>query len=88
MNKEQIEFIYAELKKHEAPFRIYPNPIRNDGVFIGQEKPLEPYPNAKDMFGKAIYPAVPFRGYCFPFQVPQAVAKVILQRLNEKAYNA
>lgn len=84
MTDEQIENIYIELAKHERPFRIYLNPMRYDGVFIGQDKPIEPYPDVTDIYGKELYPAIPQKGYVFPHQIPLDVAESLLRRLNKK----
>jgi len=64
-----------------GPFRFYVNPMRDDGVFVGQVKPLKPYPGVSGLHGEPIFPAVP-DGRILPYQVPDVVAERVLEILN------
>lgn len=46
-------------KATEGPWRTYVNPQRSDGLFVAQDKPIEPYPKARGMGGEPLYPATP-----------------------------
>lgn len=62
-----------------GPFQIYTNPMRSDGVFIGQEKHRESYGIGLE---GPIYPAVPSDAKTFPMQVSLSVAEKALDILN------
>ena len=68
-----------------GPFRSYVNPQRDDGVFVGQDKPLKPCPGVTGSHGEYIFPAVPGDAKVYPSQVPQVVAKWIITQLNDSA---
>lgn len=38
--------------------KVFPNPMRSDGVFVAEDKPIEPYEGARGINGP-LYPAVP-----------------------------
>lgn len=69
----------------DGPFRIYANPMRNDGWFVGQDRPISPYPEVKDIEGNPIYPAVPQNAKVFSFQLPHELAEGIVKQLNSPA---
>ena len=88
---ELDEIRYAGICQHvlkyfrgtPGPFRSYVNPQRDDGVFVGQDKPLKPYPGSYGLHGEPIYPAVPGEARVYPSQVPQVVAERVLDLLND-----
>jgi hypothetical protein len=82
MTEEQIREAYDLLRRHQGPFKVYANPMRADGVFVGQDKPPAPYPGVRGIAGP-IYPAVPFDAYVLPYQVPREVADRLLSLLHE-----
>ena len=45
--------------------KVYPNPMRDDGVFVAEDRPIEPYPDSSD------YPAVPLEGFRLIHQLPR-----------------
>lgn len=78
-----------------GPFRAYENPQRSDGVFVGQDRPIEPYPHHRLVngviwatsdkeIGKPLYPATPRSARMFPVQVPRDVAEKVIAILNER----
>lgn len=66
----------------DAPFgfrlKVYPNPMRDDGVFVAEDKPIEPYPPPNDHS----YPAIPKTDYALDMQLPHEFAKEIVRRWN------
>ncbi len=61
----------------EGPWRTFPNPMRSDGVFVAQDRPIEPYPgNPRDLDGNPHLPAVP-KGWCLGSQVEHAAGAFI-----------
>jgi hypothetical protein len=72
---------FAVLREHEPPFRIYPNPMRSDGVFVGQGREVEPYAGARGLNGP-LYPATPRGAFVLSPQVPRDMADALLLMLN------
>lgn len=63
-------------------WRTYPNPMRGDGVFVAEDKPVEPYPGVRRLDGSSIYPATPQTRHAIPFQLPHAEAEELVRMLN------
>lgn len=82
LGEEEIFNILASLGE-EGPWAVYPNPMRNDGVFLCVEREIEPYSSVRDMDGKPQYPATP-PGPCWPVQFSPEMAVRLLERLNVK----
>lgn len=80
MNEGEVGRAYNLLKQHRGPFRIYLNPMRSDGVFVGEDAPVEPYAAVRGL-GGPLFPAVPQRVYVLPYQVSREVAEELLRRL-------
>jgi hypothetical protein len=57
---------------------IFPNPMRSDGVFLAEDKPIEPYPEPN----AHARPAVPLGAFSFPYQLPLALAEEVVKRWN------
>jgi hypothetical protein len=84
MNNEVGDNAVLEFFKGIAgPFRTYPNPMRSDGVFIGQDKPILPYKGIRGWNGP-LYPAVPQDAIVFPCQLSRDAADTVIARLNNK----
>lgn len=70
--------IKARIEKAPAgPWRAYPNPMRSDGLFVAQDKPIEPYEGTKDIYGNPQYPAVPRDAWGLGMQVEHGAANFI-----------
>ena len=62
---------------------IYANPMRNDGVFVYEEKPIEPYDaGVYGINGEFLYPAVPQNAIGIGIQIPRHFAEEIVRRWN------
>jgi hypothetical protein len=57
---------------------IYQNPMRDDGVFVAEDKPIEPYPPPNDHQR----PAIPTTRFQIPHQLPRDFAEEIVRRWN------
>lgn len=76
------EEAFAILNAHKGPFKIYENPMRDNGVFIGQDRPIKSYPGVTGLFGKLLYPAVPLDAFILDTQVYHEMANKLLAALN------
>lgn len=76
--------IFEQLNTDPGPWKIYSNPMRADGVFIGQDRPLEPYPGVMDMYGGPLYPATPRGIIKYHWQLPHDIAERLVERLNKE----
>jgi hypothetical protein len=61
---------------------MYPNPMRNDGVFVSELKHIEPYHGITGMQGEAVFPAIPETPYRIGTQLPRKFAKELVRRWN------
>lgn len=61
---------------------IFPNPMRDDGVFVAQDLPIEPYKGCYTLDGKPSYPTLPQRGYSIGHQLPHGFAAELVRRWN------
>ena len=80
---ETLEQIVLRLQPHGGPWKIFPNPMRADGVFVAQDIPCFPYPGVKGANGLALYPAIPQNAKSVGYQLPHVQAKQLLAMLNE-----
>jgi len=80
---EQVQKVVEFFNGLSGPFRSYPNPMRSDGVFIGQERQIQPYPNVRGLDGH-LYPATPQGAKTYPMQLPHDVAEKVLEALEAK----
>lgn len=62
-----VEEIYRQLKSHGGKWKTFRNPMRQDGLFVGQET----FDFEKQTGGK-----------CFEYQLPPDVARDLIARLN------
>lgn len=81
LSEDEILGILSGLE--EGPWRVYPNPMRSDGVFLCVEEELKPYPGVRDLDGNPVSPAVP-EGLCWPVQLSHAMAYRLAGRLGVK----
>lgn len=79
LNEEQI---FEFLKEKKGPWKIYLNPMRDDGVFLAQDTPHRPYEGVWESDGSPMYPATPQRSYSYPNQLPLDMAQRLVTRLN------
>jgi hypothetical protein len=61
---------------------VFPNRMRDDGVFVAQDLPIEPYSGVKTFDGRECYPSIPQRGVRIGHQLPCAFAHEIVRRWN------
>jgi hypothetical protein len=61
---------------------MYPNPMRNDGVFVAELKEIRPYQGITGMQGEAVFPTVPETPYRIRTQLPRKFAKELVRRWN------
>jgi len=61
--------------------RVYPNPVRDDGVFVAEDKPIEPYimPGPD---GRLQFPAVPQTPFLIRSQLEPEFAAELVRRWN------
>jgi hypothetical protein len=62
---------------------IYPNRMRDDGVFVAEERPIEPYKGISGSSGETLYPSVPDTPYSLRGQLPHAFAYELVRRWNK-----
>jgi len=62
---------------------VYPNRTRSDGVFVAEDRPIEPYKGIRNLDGGLCYPSVPQHGYVIPGQLPHDFAFELIRRWNE-----
>ena len=66
-------------------FRLacYPNRMRDDGLYVGEEKEIEPYEGLTDpRTGGPVYPSVPQTPWTLKHQLPVEFAKELVRRWN------
>lgn len=62
--------------------KVFPNPMRHDGVFVAEDQIIKPYPDVKGPKGELIYPAVPLGVFSIPAQLPLDFAQELVKRWN------
>lgn len=73
-----IEEIGLKHYRQGVVWQAYPNPMRDDGVFIAEVKEIEPYD------GTQRYPAVPNTPNAIFHQVPHRLAPKLIHFLNHE----
>ena len=80
--------LVQEHRKAGIKWKIYPNPMREDGVFVAEDKPLEPYKEVRGFDGSregyAIFPAIPNTKHSIGFQLPHSDAEELAELLNKE----
>lgn len=66
----------ANLAKFDFRLAVFPNPMRNDGMFVAELKDIQPYPNTTS------YPATPDTPWVIRSQITPAFAFEIVRRWN------
>ena len=77
-----VERLVEQFYSPGVKWRTYPNPMRSDGVFVAEDKPIEPYPGVSRIGGSPIYPATPQTQHAIPFQLPHDQAAELVRMLN------
>lgn len=62
--------------------KVYPNPMRDDGVFVAEDKEITPYPGVARCDGKPCYPAVPTTRYSLGHQLDPEFGAELVRRWN------
>lgn len=65
--------------------KVFPNPMRDDGVFVAEDKEIAPYPGISRMDGKPCYPTVPKTRYMLGYQLERGFAEELVKRWNALA---
>lgn len=78
------EEIFEYLKDKGGPWKTYPNPMRDDGLFVAEDKELLPYESVMGAWGKPLYPATPRKAFTLGYQLPHKMAEDLVQRLNSE----
>jgi len=70
--------------RSEFDFKLkaYPNPMRDDGLFVSEDKEITPYPGITTVDGKPCYPSVPSTLFKFRQQFPAKFAEELVRRWN------
>lgn len=91
---DEIDLFFAALRRMPQPepaaepqdfsFRLatYPNPMRTDGVFVAEDKPVEPYKGIHNLDGSPCYPTIPQTPYMLGRQMEPAFARELVRRWN------
>lgn len=79
-----VRAAYEFLSQHPGPFRAYVNPMRSDGLFVGQDLPVEPYSGVCGLNGEPLLPAVAARAKVYPTQLPCDQAERLVRLLNAR----
>lgn len=66
----------------DFPLAVYPNRMRNDGVFVAEWKKIEPYSGVTDGDGNKIYPSMPDTPNRIGCQLPTKFAAELVRRWN------
>jgi hypothetical protein len=61
---------------------IYPNRMRNDGVFVAERKPVNAYPGIRGLRGELLFPSIPHTPWHIPGQLVPIFAEEIVRRWN------
>jgi hypothetical protein len=81
--EDQVKKVVEFFRGVNGPFRLYPNPMRSDGVFIGEDKEIQPYPGVRSINGP-LYPATPQGAKTYPTGLPHDVADKVLEALKAR----
>lgn len=57
--------------------------MRNDGVFVAEDKEIKPYPGVKSLDGEPLYPIAPETEHSIHCGLPREIAAALVQALNE-----
>lgn len=69
--------------EHDFDFKLacYVNPARDDGLFVAEDKTIEPYP-MRGLSGERLYPAIPNTPYRIGTQLSPDFARELVRRWN------
>ena len=84
MTTDEMRQLASEYWAVGVRWKIYPNPMRSDGVVLAEDKPIEPYPGVHGWDEVPLYPATPQTTHRIPFQLPLAEAERVLVLLNSE----
>lgn len=63
----------------------YVNPMRLDGLFVAEDKEIEPFKDIKGLDGSLRYPTTPMTRWLIPGQLEPMFAEEIVRRWNKGA---
>ena len=82
LNRKMEDVRQISQRDFSFKLAVYPNRMRSDGVFVAEDRPIEPYEGARDMAGNLCYPSTPQHGYKIGSQIPHAFAYELVRRWN------
>lgn len=79
---ERAEWRRLAEQTPDGPWRTFANPMRDDGLFVGQDRPQQPYLDSRgepirDGLGNVRYPAVGIEGWSLGYQLPPEIARLL-----------
>jgi hypothetical protein len=66
----------------QVKLKIFPNPMRDDGVFVAEDRPIEPYSGVHGANGEVLFQAVPQGRIRIMNQLPRDFAEELVRRWN------
>ena len=84
MNEKELIELAKKYYNTSIRWKTYVNNMRSDGLFVAEDKSIEPYKDVCDGSGNKIYPAVPTTNYLIPFQLSRKDASKLVELLNGK----
>jgi hypothetical protein len=72
------------MSEFDFKLAIFPNPMRDDGVFVAEDKPIEPYDRGQIPGQPPRRPTIPNTKYSLGMQLERRFAEEIVRRWNVK----
>lgn len=78
------KMLESDKRGDEMNFRLatFVNPMRDDGLFVAEDKPIEPYEGCARFDGSPVYPACPKTKWLIGHQLGHVFAQEIVRRWN------
>lgn len=82
LEKLLLNELGAKLYVPGVKWKTYINPMRDDGVFIAEDKPIEPCAGMT-VRGEPYYPPLPKTAHSLGYQLPHELANKLVEILNK-----
>lgn len=80
---DEIESLAKQLWCKGIRWRTYVNKMRNDGLFVAEDKPIDPYEAyVRGWISSPKYPATPNTEHALSHQLPHEDAERLVEILN------